>query len=162
MYSDIKGNKLVFKFDDSEGYVGARNRKQKVANALGFAEIMGDKNAGAKLDKLRREVKDANNDGSNWDDIGKYVIEHSVYEGITGSYSFNLGSASATASTSQKTENRKVQQALVGAGYPIDVDGIIGPKTKAALKKYATENGMDANSSLEDIQSHLLDSKNVA
>lgn len=63
----------------------------------------------------------------------------------------------------------KLQKALVEAGYDIGknrdgspmIDGLEGPKTRAAIQAYAQANGLDAGTmSLSDLNSHLTTTNN--
>jgi peptidoglycan hydrolase-like protein with peptidoglycan-binding domain len=56
-------------------------------------------------------------------------------------------SQGAQQSMSQETV-KQVQQKLSAAGHQIEVDGIMGPKTQAALKEYQQKQGMQATGQL--------------
>lgn len=63
-------------------------------------------------------------------------------------------SASGGASASQRGQHmsqetvRQVQQALKDEGHDLQVDGMMGPKTQAALKEYQQSKGMPATGQL--------------
>lgn len=56
---------------------------------------------------------------------------------------------SASAGQSQGSERvKQVQQKLSEAGHQLEVDGIMGPKTQAALKEYQEKKGLQASGEL--------------
>ena len=63
--------------------------------------------------------------------------------------------ASASASTgiatfdSDKQVVRQAQEALKAKGQPVKVDGIIGPQTRAAIKSFQKEEGLQATGKLD-------------
>lgn len=61
-------------------------------------------------------------------------------------------SASASSSANFDSDSqivRQAQQALKDKGQHIKVDGIMGPKTRAAIKAYQKENGLQASGKLD-------------
>jgi len=51
----------------------------------------------------------------------------------------------------QKGKITKVQEALKNEGYTISsVDGVMGPETRSALKKYQSENGLEESGRLNE------------
>jgi peptidoglycan hydrolase-like protein with peptidoglycan-binding domain len=44
---------------------------------------------------------------------------------------------------------KQVQEKLKAAGYDVQVDGIMGPKTQAALKEYQQKQGLQASGQLD-------------
>lgn len=64
----------------------------------------------------------------------------------------SLGSASISAATDIRNDTlqvKQIQQQLSHHGYRVAADGIVGPKTKAALKKFQRSQGLEANGSLD-------------
>ena len=55
---------------------------------------------------------------------------------------------SQSASHSQETV-KQVQQKLSDAGHQLEVDGIMGPKTQAALREYQQKNDLQASGQLD-------------
>lgn len=51
--------------------------------------------------------------------------------------------------TASKSEIRQAQQALVRLGYSINVDGMMGPQTRAALRKFQNVNGIPQTGRLD-------------
>lgn len=51
---------------------------------------------------------------------------------------------------SRGSEVKKLQEALNGAGYQLDTDGIYGDKTRAAVRKYQKANGLSADGIVGD------------
>lgn len=50
-----------------------------------------------------------------------------------------------------RAEVRQVQERLKAAGFdPGPIDGIVGPKTRAAVIKYQTSNGLAKTGSLDE------------
>ena len=56
----------------------------------------------------------------------------------------SAGTADARSSNMSGAEVRQVQQALVDAGYDLQVDGAWGPNTRRALLDYQQKNGLTA------------------
>ena len=56
--------------------------------------------------------------------------------------------AGQQSSLSQETI-KQVQEKLKAAGYDVQVDGIMGPKTQAALKEYQQKQGLQASGQLD-------------
>ncbi|MBF0522948.1 MAG: peptidoglycan-binding protein [Candidatus Omnitrophica bacterium] len=55
-------------------------------------------------------------------------------------------SVDTMASTSQAPTKEQIQQALKNAGvYQGTVDGVLGPKTKKAIKAFQQQNGLNAD-----------------
>lgn len=56
-------------------------------------------------------------------------------------------------------ENKAIQQALKDKGYdPGPIDGVVGPKTRAAVKKFQSDNDLQATGQLDE---KTLDKLNV-
>lgn len=67
-----------------------------------------------------------------------------------GQKSEGQASQSASAGQSQSSERvKQVQQKLSEAGHQLEVDGIMGPKTQAALKEYQEKKGLQASGQLD-------------
>lgn len=67
--------------------------------------------------------------------------------GSTGSDASSAGMSSAMQSHDEQTV-RQVQQALKDKGHDLQVDGIMGPQTQAALRDFQQQQGMQGSGNL--------------
>ena len=74
----------------------------------------------------------------------------SVQSGSTGSGAMSSGSASGSAQMKSDSETiRQAQQQLSQQGHQVSADGVMGPQTRSALKKFQREKGLQASGSLD-------------
>lgn len=67
----------------------------------------------------------------------------------SGSQANNMPSASNASSGMSQQEVKSLQQALKGQGENVKSDGVWGPDTQAALKRYQQHNGLPATGQLD-------------
>ena len=72
---------------------------------------------------------------------------HTQQMGSKGMHQATMGHMSHKASASNERV-KAVQTALNKAGYDVKADGVMGPKTHAALKKYQSTNGLHATGAM--------------
>ena len=85
------------------------------------------------------EMTDTSNDMNNRSNISS---DHTAKSSGMGDES------GANMSATSSMDVRSVQSALRDAGHSLSVDGIMGPKTKAALREFQQQNGLDATGML--------------
>ena len=72
---------------------------------------------------------------------------HTQQMGSKGMHKSTMGHMSRKTSASNERV-KAVQTALNKAGYDVKADGVLGPKTHAALKKYQSTNGLHATGAM--------------
>ena len=80
---------------------------------------------------------------SEW--YGAKAVGIGRYDGLSGAKQVAItGKSSGPTMTASQAKTASLQQSLADIGYDIQVDGKIGPQTRAALKDFQTKTGLTA------------------